>query len=161
MGKVVTLQEAVSRAEELRSEGRRIVFTNGVFDLLHIGHVEYLEQARQLGDALFVGVNSDESARRLKGPQRPITPQEERARIVAALGCVDYVVVFDELTAGKVIEALRPEVYVKGGDYTPQTLPEAPLVESYGGKVVILPYKKGHSTSQLIERILSRFGKSP
>lgn len=160
MGRVITLEEAASIAGKLRTEGRKIVFTNGVFDLLHIGHVEYLEQARKLGDALFVGVNSDESARRLKGPGRPITPQEERARILAALECVDYVVIFEEDTAHALIKALRPDVYVKGGDYTLQNLPEAPLVKSYGGEVVILPYREGRSTSQIIELILSRFGPS-
>ena len=159
MGKVVTLEEALSKAAKLRAKGGRIVFTNGIFDLVHIGHIEYLEQARRLGDALFVGINSDESARRLKGPGRPIIPQEERAHIIAALGCVDYVIIFGEDTAHAVLEALQPEVYVKGGDYTLQNLPEASVVKGYGGEVVILPYRKGRSSSQIIEIILTRFSR--
>ncbi|HDN80414.1 MAG TPA: D-glycero-beta-D-manno-heptose 1-phosphate adenylyltransferase [Chloroflexi bacterium] len=157
MGKVISLQEATTIAQELRDKGKKVVFTNGIFDLLHLGHIEYLEEAKGFGDVLFVGVNSDESTRKLKGPLRPIIPQGERARIIAALSCVDYVIVFEETTAHRLIESLRPDVYIKGGDYTPQTLPEAPLVESYGGEVVILPYREGYSTSRIIQLIISRF----
>ncbi len=157
MGAVVSLDEAARVVNELKRQGKRVVFTNGVFDILHLGHVTYLEEARRLGDVLVVGVNSDGSARALKGPRRPILPQEERARLVAALECVDYVVIFSELTAEKVLKRLKPDLYVKGGDYTVQTLPEAPVVQGYGGRVVILPYVKGHSTTDIIRRIVARF----
>src|SRR5262245_42476467 len=148
--------------ENWRRIGLRLVFTNGVFDLLHSGHLSYLWQARSLGDLLVVGVNSDASTRALKGPQRPLVPQEDRAALLAALRCVDYVTIFEERTAEALVEALRPEVYVKGGDYGPQpntvaskALPEAQVVESYGGQVVLLPYRAGRSTSALIRKIIT------
>jgi len=140
---------SIDQAIELR-KGKRLVFTNGVFDLLHPGHVAYLQQARELGDLLIVGLNTDESARSLgKGPDRPIHTLEERALVVSALRCVDGVVGFGERTPEKMIEVLKPEVHVKGGDYHPDEMPETPLVRSYGGQVVILPFVAGHSTSQI------------
>jgi len=132
---------------------QRVVFTNGCFDLLHLGHVEYLEAASQLGDVLVVGLNADASIRRLKGPSRPILPQEARARLLAALEFVEAVIIFEEDTPEKLIEALRPDVLVKGGDYTEDQIAGAAFVRSYGGEVVILPYIPGYSTTSLIQKI--------
>jgi D-glycero-beta-D-manno-heptose 1-phosphate adenylyltransferase len=165
MAEILSLAEALSRRQALRQAGGRLVFTNGIFDLLHPGHVAYLEQARALGEALFVGLNSDASASALKGPQRPIVSQDDRARVLAALACVEAVVVFDDPTAERLVDALRPEVYVKGGDYQmtakrdkKRLPPEAETVRRYGGQVRIIPFLKGYSTSDLIERILARYG---
>jgi D-glycero-beta-D-manno-heptose 1-phosphate adenylyltransferase len=163
VGQVVTLAEAVGLREQLQRNGRTLVFTNGVFDLLHVGHVRYLRSAGELGDALLVGLNSDASARGLKGEGRPIVPQEERAEVLAALECVDWVLIFDQPTAVDVVLCLRPEVYVKGGDYgrarDPAPLPEAPAVQSYGGRVVLLPYTTDRSTSVLLRRIRGPAGQ--
>lgn len=137
----------------LRGQGQRLVFTNGCFDLLHRGHVTYLMRAKALGDTLIVAVNSDEGVRRLKGPSRPINGLDDRLGILEALSCVDHVVAFDEPTPANLIEVVRPDVYAKGGDYTPDTLPEAPLVEALGGTVRILPYVDDHSTTELIARV--------
>jgi D-beta-D-heptose 7-phosphate kinase/D-beta-D-heptose 1-phosphate adenosyltransferase len=136
----------------LRQAGKRLVLTNGHFDLLHVGHLDYLEKARVLGDALYVGINSDASAGRLK-PGRPIVPAVERARLLAALQPVSAVIVFDEETANQLIQVLQPEIYVKGGDYANKTLPERPTVEAYGGQVKLIDYLPGHSTTALIARI--------
>lgn len=139
------------------------MLTNGVFDLLHMGHATYLQEARSLGDLLVVALNSDASTRALKGPTRPIVPQHERAALLASLRYVDYVTIFETSTAETLVAALQPEVYVKGGDYQigfestqvgRKRLPEAHIVEAYGGQVVLLPYQQGHSTTELIERIL-------
>ncbi|MBQ0991231.1 D-glycero-beta-D-manno-heptose 1-phosphate adenylyltransferase [Micromonospora sp. PSH03] len=140
---------------EYREAGRSVVFTNGCFDVLHRGHVRYLEQARALGDLLIVAVNSDGSVRRLKGPDRPVNPVEDRAALLAALACVDHVVVFEEDSPAALIEAVRPDVYVKGGDYPPELVPEAPLVRRLGGQVRTLGYVPDRSTSAIIERIRS------
>jgi D-beta-D-heptose 7-phosphate kinase/D-beta-D-heptose 1-phosphate adenosyltransferase len=129
------------------------VFTNGHFDLLHVGHLDYLEKARALGDALLVGVNGDASSARLKGIGRPIVPAVERARLLSALKPVTAVVVFEADTAIAVIEALRPDIYVKGGDYAHKPLPERMMVEAYGGRVELIDYLPDHSTSELIDRI--------
>ena len=150
---LLSLSAAAARAAELRAAGKTLVFTNGVFDLLHAGHVDYLQAARALGDALFVGVNDDQSARASKGPGRPFLPAADRARLLAALRCVDGVIVFPERTAEAVIAALRPAVYAKGGDYADKPLPERALVESIGGRVVLLPLLPDRSTTALIERI--------
>jgi len=136
-----------------REQGRRIVFTNGCFDILHRGHITYLSRAKALGDVLIVGLNSDESVRRLKGEARPINSLEDRIQVLAALSCVDHVVPFGEDTPSELIRLVRPDVFVKGGDYTRRTLPEAPLVESLGGEVRLLPYLEDHSTTGMIERI--------
>jgi len=151
----------LSHLVELRAQWRVanlcVVLTNGTFDILHIGHVRYLEAARALGDILVVGINSDASVRGYKGPGRPVVPQEERAEIVAALRSVDYVTIFDEPTAIHLVEALQPDIYVKGGDYSAsgKPLPETEAVLSYGGEVRILPYVEGHSASELIRRVNS------
>jgi len=145
--------------EDLKKKGKRVVFTNGCFDLLHIGHIRYLEKAKSLGDILVVGVNSDHSVRGLKGPDRPILPEEERAEILSGLWCVDYVIVFDEPTPLELISSLQPRVLVKGGDWTKETTVGREVVEKSGGEVVILPFVEGSSTSNLIETILERFPK--
>ncbi len=152
MGEHITLSEAVVRRTALRQAGQRLVVTNGHFDLLHVGHLDYLEKARALGDALYVGVNSDASAASLK-PGRPIVPAAERARLLAALTPVTAVVIFEDRTADKLIQALQPEIYVKGGDYAAKFLPERAAVEAYGGQVVLIDYLPNHSTSDLIARI--------
>jgi rfaE bifunctional protein nucleotidyltransferase chain/domain len=136
-----------------RAAGRRIVFTNGCFDILHAGHVEYLRQARALGDVLVVALNSDASVRRLKGEDRPIVPEAERAGLLAALRAVDHVVLFDTESPRDLIELVRPDVYAKGGDYNVDMLPEAPLVERLGGEVVLVDYVGGRSTTEIVERI--------
>ncbi len=132
---------------------KKLVFTNGHFDLLHVGHLDYLEKARLLGDALYVGVNGDPSSERLKGDGRPIVPALERARLLAALAPVTAVILFEEDTADTILSALQPDIYVKGGDYRDKPLPERETVRAYGGKVVLIDYLPGHSTSSLIARI--------
>jgi D-glycero-beta-D-manno-heptose 1-phosphate adenylyltransferase len=155
MGQVLTLEAVRAwRADQARA-GRSVVFTNGVFDLLHVGHVRYLQAARALGDALVVGLNSDAATAALK-PGRPLVPQAERGEVLAALACVNVVVVFDGTDANDLVGALRPDVYVKGGDWGQaggKQPPEAALVAAYGGRIAYLPYVAGHSTSALIERI--------
>ncbi len=144
---------SVEEALALR-EGKKLVFTNGVFDILHAGHVRYLSEARGLGDMLIVGVNSDDSARKLgKGPERPINTVADRAAVLAALRDVDAVVVFDERTPEKLIATLMPEIHVKGGDYRAEDLPETTVVQSYGGKVVILPTLEGRSTTSTLRKM--------
>jgi rfaE bifunctional protein nucleotidyltransferase chain/domain len=138
---------------DLRTSNQTLVFTNGHFDLLHVGHLDYLEKARALGDVLCVGLNGDSSTTRLKGAGRPLVPAVERARLLAALRPVDAVTIFEEDTANALIEALQPDIYVKGGDYADKPLPERAIVESYGGRVVLIDYLPDHSTSALIARI--------
>jgi rfaE bifunctional protein nucleotidyltransferase chain/domain len=151
--KTVGRQEMATLAAELKKDGQVIVFTNGCFDILHAGHVRYLQAARQLGDCLVVGLNSDASVRRLKGPERPVNPAADRAEVISGLTAVDYVVIFGEATAEALVEEIRPDIYVKGGDYTAQQLPEAKLVAAYGGKTVIIPEVPGRSTTNLIRKI--------
>jgi len=146
------------RLEAWRGERQKIVFTNGVFDLLHRGHVEYLEEARALGDRLVVGVNSDASVRRIKGPERPLVPAGERAELLAALACVDLALIFDEDTPERLIREVGPDVLVKGGDWTPDRIVGREFVESRGGRVVSVPLREGLSTTALIARIVA--GKS-
>jgi D-beta-D-heptose 7-phosphate kinase/D-beta-D-heptose 1-phosphate adenosyltransferase len=157
--KIRARRELLRIIKDLKAKGKRIVFTNGCFDLLHIGHVRYLEKARTFGDVLVVGVNSDSSVRRLKGPKRPILPEQERAGILSGLGCVDYVTVFSEIDPLKLITSLRPDVLVKGGDWTKEQTIGKEVVERSGGEVVILPFVKGASTSNLIETILKKYEK--
>jgi len=140
--------------QERRQAGERCVFTNGCFDILHVGHIRYLQEARELGDYLVVAINSDESVRQLKGYPRPFVTQDERAEMLAALESVDYVTIYDELTAEAVVRLLRPEIYVKGGDYRPDTILEAPAVRSYGGQVVTVALVQGRSTTRLVERVV-------
>ncbi|MFN8471811.1 MAG: adenylyltransferase/cytidyltransferase family protein [Anaerolineae bacterium] len=157
MGRVLSLEEMSVERTQLAAQGRRLVMTNGVFDLLHVGHARYLAQARSLGDALVVAMNDDDSVRGLKGPSRPIVPLADRAELLAALAAVDYVVPFGERTADRVAGALRPDIYVKGGDYGPDNPPpEAATVRAYGGEVRILPFVDNRSTSELIQTILAK-----
>lgn len=150
---MLTLDEALQRRAALRAAGGRLVFTNGHFDLLHVGHLDYLENARALGDALFIGVNSDAGTARLKGPGRPLVPDVERARLLAALEVVTATIIFEGDTASGLLRALQPEIYVKGGDYHAMPLPERAAVEAYGGQVLLVGYLPDHSTSALIEKI--------
>ncbi len=151
--KILTGQAMLAERGRLRASGKRLVFTNGVFDLLHVGHVRYLAQARALGDALLVAINSDRTVRELKGPNRPVFDQAERAEILAALRVVDYVVVFDEVSPRSLIAELLPDVLVKGGDYNLDQIHGREEVEAAGGKVVSLPFVEGTSTTSLIEKM--------
>ncbi|MBT2587101.1 D-glycero-beta-D-manno-heptose 1-phosphate adenylyltransferase [Arthrobacter sp. ISL-95] len=156
----LTDSELARQVEEHRREGKRIVLTNGCFDVLHRGHTRYLNQAKQLGDVLVVALNSDSSVRKLKGPDRPVNHEADRAAVIAALSCVDHVTVFDTPTPIPLIDLLRPDVYAKGGDYTPEMLQETEAVERYGGTVTILDYVPEHSTTAVLERIRST-GEAP
>lgn len=155
MGSVIPVDSLAALGEALRNEGRRIVFTNGHFDLLHVGHLRYLQAARTLGDVLVVGVNDDAMTTARKGPSRPILPEGERAELLAGLACVDYVTIFHEPTAERTVRLLRPDVYVKGGDYGPggADLPEARIVAEFGGETIILPLEQGRSTSAIVAAI--------
>lgn len=155
---VGTRAEAAAFVEAARTAGKTVGFTSGVFDLLHLGHVEYLEAARRECDVLVVAVNSDASVRSYKEPQRPIVPEATRAALLAHLASVDFVFVFEERANRENIEALRPAIYFKAGDYTAEKLSSAPLVESYGGKVRIVPFRSGQSTTSLVETVLERYG---
>ena len=145
---------------DLRQQGKRIVFTNGCFDLLHPGHISTLLQARALGDVLVVGLNSDESVKRLKGRKRPILNQTERATILAALEAIDYVTIFDDDTPRTLILQLRPDVLVKGGDWSTEAIVGKEEVEAWGGKVALIPYQEGNSTTNIIERVLVAYKDS-
>jgi rfaE bifunctional protein nucleotidyltransferase chain/domain len=151
--KLWSREQAGNEAEKLRESGRRLVFANGAFDLLHAGHVRYLQAARREGDFLVVGVNSDESVRLSKGPSRPVVPEDERAEIVAALSCVDAVVIFPEASPADLLREIRPAVHAKGTDYTRETVPEKGAVESFGGEVRIVGDPKDHATTDLISRV--------
>jgi len=151
--KVLSLAEAVEFVEHLRDAGKHVVFTNGVFDLLHPGHARYLQTARREGDALIVGVNSDRSVRAIKGPDRPINPELERAEVLAALSCVDAVVVFDEDDPQQIIDRLHPDVLVKGADWDADAIVGRETVEARGGRVVRVPLAAGYSSSAIIEKI--------
>src|SRR5215468_2119057 len=150
-----TIAEAVAFANQRRASGETIVFTNGVFDLLHPGHVRYLQHARSLGDALIVGINSDRSVGKVKGPDRPITPELERAEILAALACVDAVAIFDEETPFEIISAIQPDVLVKGADWAENAIVGRDIVEARGGRVVRATIEEGYSTTTIVNRIRS------
>ena len=155
-GKIIPWDKLPEWRAALRAGGKRLVVTNGCFDLLHLGHVTYLESARQQGDALLVGVNSDEAVRQLKGPERPVTPEDDRAAVLAALESVDGVCIFREREATRFLAAAQPDIYVKGGDYTLETInqEERRIVEQAGGKVVIVPLVPGKSTTALFKKIM-------
>ncbi|MBC7871412.1 MAG: adenylyltransferase/cytidyltransferase family protein [Chitinophagaceae bacterium] len=153
MNNLLTLEQAQTARAQLQTVNGTLVFTNGHFDLLHVGHLDYLEKARALGDALYVGLNGDRSTVRLKGVGRPLVPAVERARLLLALRVVSAVIIFDDDTADGLISALQPDIYVKGGDYADKVLPERPTVETYGGKIVLIDYLPGHSTTALIARV--------
>jgi D-beta-D-heptose 7-phosphate kinase/D-beta-D-heptose 1-phosphate adenosyltransferase len=157
--KIKTKEDLCRILQNLKRKGKRIVFTNGCFDLLHLGHIRYLEKAKALGDILVIGVNSDHSVRNLKGPQRPILTEEERAEILSSLGCVDYITIFDEADPLELISSIQPNILVKGGDWTKETTIGREVVEKLGGEVIIIPFVEGASTSNLIETILKRYEK--
>jgi rfaE bifunctional protein nucleotidyltransferase chain/domain len=158
VGRVLAADEAARWRADLRAQGRAVVFTNGVFDLLHAGHVDLLERARALGDALVVGLNTDASTRRLKGERRPLMPEADRARVVAALAAVDAVVLFDEDTPAELVRRLEPDVLVKGADYAEDAIVGKDTVEARGGRVVRLPLVEGRSTTKIVEEIVRRHG---
>ena len=157
----MTREAAIVFVRERRARGQRIVFTNGVFDLLHPGHLRYLQQARALGDALIVGVNSDRSVRANKGPSRPVTPEAERAEVLSALACVDAAVIFDEETPSQLIAALQPDVLAKGADWAEDAIVGRDIVEARGGRVVRIPVEQGHSTTAIVEQIKRLSCQSP
>lgn len=154
--KILPLPAARERLKEHRARGQRIVMANGCFDILHVGHIRYLEGARAEGDVLVVCVNSDSSERQLKGEGRPVLPQQARAELVAGLGSVDYVVIFDDLTVEPLLEALRPDVHAKGTDYTAETVPEREVAKRLGIRVAIVGDPKRHSTRDLLQRLRER-----
>jgi rfaE bifunctional protein nucleotidyltransferase chain/domain len=157
--KILSQEALLQAAAQLRSSGKRIVFANGAFDLIHVGHVRYLQAARAEGDWLAVGVNSDRSVRASKGPGRPVIPEQERAEIVGALACVDAVVLFDEDSPAGLISQLRPETHAKGTDYTAEAVPERAAVAAYGGRTVIVGDPKDHATTEVIARLRSVDGE--
>jgi rfaE bifunctional protein nucleotidyltransferase chain/domain len=153
---IIARNKAADLGEQLKNKGNKVVFTNGCFDILHAGHVRYLNAARQLGDCLVLGLNSDDSVRRLKGPSRPINHESDRAEVISALKAVDYVIVFDEATAEQLVSELKPDIYVKGGDYSVDTLPEAKVAAAYGGKTILIPLVEGRSSSKIIDKIANQ-----
>ena len=157
MNKICSREKLKKKIDALRGEGKKIVFTNGCFDILHVGHTRYLRDAKKQGDILVLGLNSDESVRTLKGEKRPLTPENERADILASLESVDYVTIFHELTPLKLIEYLRPHVLVKGGDWKEEEVVGRESVGKWGGKVVIIPEIKGSSTTNVIEKVKKAF----
>ncbi len=159
MGSVVELEKAARLVEDAKRDGKRVVLANGHFDLLHVGHVRYLEGARAAGDVLVVGVNGDEVTKKLKGPGRPILSAAERAEMVAALECVDVVVVFDDVNVAALLERLRPDVHCKGTDYTEDTVPEREVMRALGGETRIVGDPKDHSTRDLIATVREHFSK--
>jgi len=152
---IVSIDRAARLAADVRARGGRVVFTNGVFDLIHPGHVRYLQDARRLGDALIVGVNSDRSVRANKGPGRPIIPEAERAEVLMALGCVDAVAIFDEETPAEIVRRIQPDVLVKGADWGPENIVGRETVEARGGRVVRMELLQGYSTTDLINKMRS------
>jgi rfaE bifunctional protein nucleotidyltransferase chain/domain len=158
--KIKTLKEIIELRAGFRETGKKLVFTNGCFDILHIGHVRYLRQVRSLGDALVVGVNSDRSVREIKGEPRPIVPELERAEVLAALSSVDFVFIFDDVTPKRVIDAIVPDVLVKGADWGLSEIVGRDTVEKAGGLVLNVPLVEGSSTTEIIRKVLERFGKS-
>ena len=156
-GKIRSRDEIQDVILRLKQAGKKIVFTNGCFDLLHVGHIRYLQEAKALGDVLVVGLNSDTSVRRIKGDQRPLVPESERAEVLAALACVDLIVLFEEPTPARLIETVRPHILVKGGDWSVEQIVGRETVEADGGKVYTLPVVAERSTSNMIQRILERY----
>jgi rfaE bifunctional protein nucleotidyltransferase chain/domain len=155
--KIRRIDELKAIVSQIQAEGGKVVFANGCFDLLHAGHVRYLQSARKLGDLLILGINSDACVAALKGSGRPLQPEAERAEILASLDCVDYVLLFDAPTADSILEELKPDIHAKGTDYTEESVPERETVRAYGGRVAIVGDPKNHSTKDLIHTILSKF----
>lgn len=159
MGKVISTREAIKISEDYKSQGKTVVFTNGCFDILHVGHLRYLFEAKEKGDILIVGLNSDASVKRLKGEKKPYVPQEERGEMLAGLVPVDYVVLFEEDTPIELLGDIKPSVHVKGGDYTKEKLPETIVVEKNGGRVEIVSLVQGKSTTNIIKEVLAKGGE--
>ncbi len=159
MGELLTLEKLAAVRQKLRDQDKKakVVFTNGVFDLMHVGHVRFLKKAKSHGAVLIVGINSDESVKKIKGPSRPIVAEKYRAEVLCALSCVDYVVIFGETTPEKTIEALQPDIHVKGGDWKADKMPETGLVRSYGGRVVIEDSESEITTTYLIKKIMEAY----
>ncbi|OGI03001.1 MAG: hypothetical protein A2Y25_03650 [Candidatus Melainabacteria bacterium GWF2_37_15] len=153
MGESVNIEELIKIVSELKAKGKTIVTTNGCFDILHAGHVRYLKQAKELGDILIVCLNSDASVKRLKGSTRPLNPEYDRAEVLAGLASVDYVVIFEEDTPSSILEKIKPNIHVKGGDYTEETLPETAVIKAAGGRVAFIPLVEGRSTTNIIKRM--------
>ena len=153
--KFFTKTEVAHLSSQLKNQGKKVVFTNGCFDILHAGHVQYLAQAKACGDFLVLGLNSDASVQKLKGPTRPLNSQEERGLVLAGLSAIDAVVIFDDLTPIPLLEAIQPNIHAKGGDYQAESLPEYSTIKSYGGEVIIIPFRPGCSTTELINKILT------
>ncbi len=151
--KIIARNEAANIAAGLKAAGQKVVFTNGCFDILHAGHVRYLAAAKNLGDRLIVGLNSDQSVKSFKGADRPINTQDDRAEVLSAMAAVDYVVIFEDRTAEGLVAEIQPDIYVKGGDYRLEELPEAKIVASYGGRTVLVPEVPGRSSSNIIGKI--------
>ncbi len=158
MDKIVDWNELKERVDEAHRKGKRVAFTNGCFDILHVGHVQYLREARRTGDLLILGLNSDASVRAIKGERRPLVPQGERAEVVASLESVDYVTIFNDQTPLSLIEYLRPDVLVKGGDWQEETVVGSDAVRSWGGRVAIIPLTAGASTTNIVEKVLRVYG---
>jgi D-beta-D-heptose 7-phosphate kinase/D-beta-D-heptose 1-phosphate adenosyltransferase len=158
MKKILSWEALKNEVERRRGEGQKIAFTNGCFDILHVGHVRYLREARKTGDLLILALNSDASVRAIKGDKRPLVPQGERAEVAASLEAVDYVTLFDETTPLKLIEYLRPDCLVKGGDWKEEAVVGSDAVRSWGGKVVLIPMVEGASTTNIVEKILQVYG---
>jgi D-glycero-beta-D-manno-heptose 1-phosphate adenylyltransferase len=158
--KIKGIDELGIIAEKLHASGKKIVFANGCFDLLHVGHVRYLQSARRLGDVLILGINGDDSVAALKGKGRPLQPEADRIEILASLECVDYVLLFNEPTVDDILRTLRPDIHAKGTDYTEENVPERNTVQSYGGRVAIAGDPKDHSTRDVIQAILAKQGRN-
>jgi D-beta-D-heptose 7-phosphate kinase/D-beta-D-heptose 1-phosphate adenosyltransferase len=159
MGKILTRSDAAKASADLKAAGKTLVFTNGVFDILHVGHLRYLQQARALGDALMIGLNADSCVKRLKGDKRPILPEAERAELLAGLACVDYVCLFEEDDPRALIKAVVPKVLVKGGDWPIDKILGRDTVEAAGGKVLSLPFVEGRSTTTIVQDIAKKYGQ--
>lgn len=159
LSKAQSLKNALTTVAAWRAQGETIVFTNGCFDILHAGHVEYLTAARALGDRLVLGLNTDVSVQINKGPDRPIVPQSERVIVMSGLSCVDLIVLFDSETPIPLLQALKPDIQAKGGDYVPEEMPEYPVVTGYGGRIAILPFRDGNSTTNIIAKILKTYSE--
>ncbi len=157
--RIVTQAELIARVQVARQNGAKIVFANGCFDVLHVGHIRYLQGARAQGDLLVVGINSDRQVAVLKGPGRPIMADTERAEMVASISAVDFVTIFDEPTVENLLLAIRPDIHAKGTDYTEETVPERDVVRSYGGRVAIVGDPKNHASSEILDRVAKNFGQ--
>jgi len=157
MSKIKTISELQNIVEELKKENKRIVTTNGVFDIIHIGHIKYLQEAKKLGDVLIVAINSDSSVKKIKDPKRPLNNENDRAEALAALECVDYVAIFKEDTPISFLQAIKPDIHVKGGDYKLDQILEKDTVESNNGKIILIPEVGGYSTTNLIKKILELY----